>query len=375
MEFFANFLETDSFPPRWPCGTWSSGHGWLHICSDLATFAAYMTIPFVLLYFLRKRPDLPFPRIFYMFALFIFACGTVHGIEAVIFWWPVYRVSGVFKLLTAIVSWGTVIQIFKSAPRALRMRMAEELEAEILQRRRVEEQLLENQQLVIQSERLSAIGQAMTGLIHESRNALARSQAGLRLLAREVKSRDELLELIEESLSAQHDLKQLFEVVRQYAVPPPIQREEARIPDLVDGVFARVSDTLGLHDAKIEHKLLTSDVNCHVDKLLMENVFRNLIENSFAACADPLRLSFTYSDAEIGGAPAIEINYLDNGPGMRPEEAKRAFEAFYTTKMHGTGLGLAICQQTVQSHGGTISLNPEREHGAEFAITLLRQSQ
>src|SRR5262245_50160657 len=81
-------LDTKSFPPRWQCGSgWQSEPfwGWLHIGSDLAVWGAYMAIPLVLIYFLRKRPDLPFPTILWLFVAFIFACGTGHLVDAGLF--------------------------------------------------------------------------------------------------------------------------------------------------------------------------------------------------------------------------------------------------------------------------------------------------
>jgi hypothetical protein len=44
-DFFSNLFNTDGFPPRWQCGIWTSGHGWLHIISDAAVFGAYTAIP------------------------------------------------------------------------------------------------------------------------------------------------------------------------------------------------------------------------------------------------------------------------------------------------------------------------------------------
>src|SRR5205814_447878 len=81
--------------------------GWLHITSDLAIWLAYLAIPVVLALFVRRRRDVPFPRVFWLFGLFILSCGTTHLIEAVIFYEPVYRLAGVVKLVTAVVSWAT----------------------------------------------------------------------------------------------------------------------------------------------------------------------------------------------------------------------------------------------------------------------------
>ena len=137
-EFFSKLLDTSDFPSRWNCGTWSDFHGWLHIVSDLFVFAACMTIPFVLLFFLQRRNDTPFPKVFFLFAAFVFAFGTVHLVEATVFWWPVYRVSALVKLVTAIVSWTTVVGLVRILPAAIAMRSHTELEAEIFKRKQAE---------------------------------------------------------------------------------------------------------------------------------------------------------------------------------------------------------------------------------------------
>jgi hypothetical protein len=62
---------------------------WLHIVSDLVTFLSYFAVPAVVMYFVRQRCDLKFPPVFYGFLGIIFlSCGTVHLIEAGIFYWP-----------------------------------------------------------------------------------------------------------------------------------------------------------------------------------------------------------------------------------------------------------------------------------------------
>ena len=68
IEFFFKLLDTSDYPPRWHCGDWSMEHGWLHILSDLAIFGAYAALPVALVYFVRRRNDVPFLPIFWLFA-------------------------------------------------------------------------------------------------------------------------------------------------------------------------------------------------------------------------------------------------------------------------------------------------------------------
>ncbi|XZE54344.1 PAS domain S-box protein [Planctomycetaceae bacterium SH139] len=119
--FAGKLFDTSDFPARWYCGDWSTDVGWLHIISDVGIFSAYFAIPIVLLFFLRRKPDLPFPKIIWLFATFILACGFGHLVEAGIFWWPVYRFSGLIKAFTALVSWGTVLVLIRLLPNALQL--------------------------------------------------------------------------------------------------------------------------------------------------------------------------------------------------------------------------------------------------------------
>lgn len=118
-EYLSKFFDTTDFPARWHCGNWSEFLGWLHIASDLATFGAYFAIPMVLIYFARRRKDFPFTRLFWLFACFILACGLGHLIEAIIFWFPIYRVAGLMKLITATVSCATVVALIRVIPNVL----------------------------------------------------------------------------------------------------------------------------------------------------------------------------------------------------------------------------------------------------------------
>ena len=137
--FLIDLFDTSGFPARWHCGNWSLSLGWLHILSDLGVWSAYLAIPCVLVYFALRRRDLPYKSLFLLFGAFIFACGTTHLMEAIIFWWPAYRLDGVFKLITALLSWATVIALIYIAPKAFALRSPQELEREASARRQLEE--------------------------------------------------------------------------------------------------------------------------------------------------------------------------------------------------------------------------------------------
>lgn len=117
--FFSKLFDTSDYPARWTCGRWSPLEGWLHIVSDITICIAYVAIPLALFILVRKRKDIAFPFVIWLFILFILSCGITHGFEAAIFWWPAYRWTALLKVITAIVSVFTVIKLIQVMPKAL----------------------------------------------------------------------------------------------------------------------------------------------------------------------------------------------------------------------------------------------------------------
>ena len=142
MTFLLNLFDTSDFPQRWYCGDWSPFHGWLHILSDIGIWGAYFAIPCLLAFFLSKRKETPFHKLFLLFVAFILLCGATHLMEAIIFWWPAYRLAGVLKFATAVVSWTTVVALIRNVPEILRLRSPEDLEKEIAARIEAERALI-----------------------------------------------------------------------------------------------------------------------------------------------------------------------------------------------------------------------------------------
>jgi len=118
-EFFKKLFDVSDWPPRWVCGVWSDFHGWLYIGSDVAIWLAYFIIPVILIWFVQKKPNVPFLPVFWLFGAFILLCGTTHFLDAIIFWWPGYRISALVKFLTALVSFITVFALIRDLPRVL----------------------------------------------------------------------------------------------------------------------------------------------------------------------------------------------------------------------------------------------------------------
>lgn len=149
IEFFSKLFETSDWPPRWICGIWSDFHGWLYIGSDISIWLSYFVIPVIIIWFIQRNRTIPFLPVFWLFGAFILLCGASHLIDAVIFWWPAYRLSALLRFFTAIVSLATVFALIRDLPKLLDLSrrnepaedMIEELTDNIAQKDRIIEKL------------------------------------------------------------------------------------------------------------------------------------------------------------------------------------------------------------------------------------------
>jgi C4-dicarboxylate-specific signal transduction histidine kinase len=247
------------------------------------------------------------------------------------------------------------------------LRTNRRLELEIEQHKLARQRLAQQQQRLLQAERLAAIGEMATGLAHESRNALQRSQACLTMLSHRLEDQPKVHELLHRAQEAQDDLSRLHEQVRQYASPIQLAHETCLLDDLVRQAWEQLElDRSGRH---VELELVPqARQNIWVDRFALVQVFRNLLENALAACTDPVHITVNWQPDSA--TKSLVVTIRDNGPGFEPARLPRLFQPFCTTKVRGTGLGLAISQRLIQAHGGQIAAANHPQGGAMLDITL-----
>ena len=105
--------------PHGFCLLWEPGLLWLHAMSDIGIGLAYFGIPVVIVAVIRKRPDIGFRPIFFLFAAFILLCGAGHWLDLITLWVPAYGIEGIVKALTAMTSIATFFAMFKLYSEAL----------------------------------------------------------------------------------------------------------------------------------------------------------------------------------------------------------------------------------------------------------------
>jgi two-component system, NtrC family, nitrogen regulation sensor histidine kinase NtrY len=236
------------------------------------------------------------------------------------------------------------------------------------------EQLENQRERLVQSERVAAWRELARRLAHELKNPLFPLQLTVENLTRARQlppaEFDEVFNESTQTLSM--EIGNLKKIIGRFSDFSKMPKPELERTDAKDAVMrVRNLYAAGTEDGpKIDlvTKLEESPMPLMVDLELLHRALSNLVLN--AKDAMPEGGTVTMSAQNRGSD--VEIRVSDTGQGLTPEECERLFTPNYTTKQHGTGLGLAIVQSVVADHAGTISVESRQGQGASFVILLPR---
>jgi signal transduction histidine kinase len=221
--------------------------------------------------------------------------------------------------------------------------------------------------------RVSMLGELTASIAHEVNQPLAaiatNAAAGLRWLDRPEPDVAEVRALIDGVAADARRAADIVARVRNMASHRAPAQEELSINEVIEETCLFLRHELQAQNVTLSLDLADDLSPALGDRTQLQQVVVNLAVNAaqaMAQSAEPRRLAI----ATAQNAAALEVTFTDNGPGLSPENAKRLFESFFTTKDNGMGLGLPICRSILEAHGGAISARNRDEGGAVFAITL-----
>lgn len=175
--------------------------------------------------------------------------------------------------------------------------------------------------------------------------------------------------LLEDLDIAESSAKTILDI-KEGLIGPARQRHDA--PVSLREMIVHTVENMGLPREVVEMTWADDMPPAHVDERQVEQVFNNLIKNAWealthAGAPDPKIIVRGRRDGEF-----VLVSVRDNGPGIPKEIQEKIWVSFFTTKggAGGTGLGLSAVMQIVNQHGGTIWLESETGHGAEFFVRL-----
>jgi signal transduction histidine kinase len=297
----------------------------------------------------------------------------------------------------------------------------ERLEERVVERTRELEktlgQLRESEAQLVQTEKMSSLGQLVAGVVHEINTPLAyvknsvdsvrarmpemseaiEEAASLLALLREEAPDAEALQAAFDGLSARlaaleehqvladldaltrdglHGIEQISELVNNLRSFSRLDRSKVASFNVNDGVNAALLIARpALRKVDVDKRLSEDVPSITCSPSQVNQVLLNIITNAAQAIDKPRGLITVATRRDGPGHVAIEIG--DNGKGIPPDSMARIFDPFYTTKEpgQGTGLGLSIAYKIVSQHGGRIDVRSEVGAGTTFTVRLPIQPQ
>src|SRR6266478_3980659 len=234
-----------------------------------------------------------------------------------------------------------------------------------------DQQALETQ--LVQSEKLAAVGQLVSGVAHELNNPLT-SIAGLSEFLLEQKElgkkdRGHLQVIQEQAERASRIVRNLLTFARKGAA----ERVPVDLNDVIRRTLSLTSYDLKLKDIVVERELSGALPDVFGDRHGLQQVVLNLVTNAAHAVAENPRERPREITVSTWFDGQVHLRVADTGPGIPDEITQSVFTPFFTTKEpgKGTGLGLSITYSIVESHGGQITLEPRGSRGgAAFRVDL-----
>jgi len=384
LDYLRSVFDGNGFMPHGHCYLWKPEILWLHLLSDALVALSYFAIPVLLIYFVTKRESTPFRGVFWMFSAFIVACGLTHVVSIVEIWNPVYRLSGLVKAATGIISAATALAMVRLIPEALALRSPAELQAvnerlselnarleervserthELERANQTKSQFLANVSHEIRTPMTAILG--FSDLLLEDGDLVAAPAKRLEAIATIQRNGEYLLQVINDLLDLSKVEAGALAVQHTRVDPVRLVQEVVELM----GIRARHAG-IGL---RVEYEAAIPE-SIESDPLRIRQVLINIVGNA---------LKFTERGevvlsvgAERGAQPRLVIGVRDSGPGIDPDELHRLFQPFeqggpsVTRRYGGTGLGLSISRKLVELLGGEIAVESEKGVGSEFRILL-----
>jgi len=230
------------------------------------------------------------------------------------------------------------------------------------------EDLRRTQEQLLQSEKMSAVGQLIAGVAHELNNPLTAILGYAQLLESEGlndRAQDYVAKMFKQAQRTHRVVQNLLSFARQRKP----ERSEVDVRKVLEETLALRDYDLKVNHIAVEKDLGPDAAMVVADPHQIEQVFLNIINNAVDAVLETGR-SGKLKIRVFCDNGFVAAQFADDGPGIK--DPKRIFDPFYTTKNvgKGTGLGLSICYGIVKEHGGDITAHNAAEGGAVIEVRL-----
>jgi two-component system NtrC family sensor kinase len=244
---------------------------------------------------------------------------------------------------------------------------------DLRERSKMERELREIQQALLQSEKLAAMGRLTSQIAHELNNPIYGIMNTLELLKTEIPPESKRRRILDLSLSEIQRLSEMLRNMLSFSKPEEEKRRPIKIDELIEGILLVMEKQMRESNIQVEISFNPDIPEIMASTNQMRQVMLNILKNAKEAMPKGGTLTVRTSREDN----RVLIHIQDTGMGVPEEIRDKIFEAFFTTKqkVKGVGLGLSVCYGIIKDHGGDIKIESEEGKGTTFIISLPVESQ
>jgi len=224
------------------------------------------------------------------------------------------------------------------------------------------------QQQMLETAKLSALGELVAGVAHELNSPLTVLIGTTDLLEQDAPA--ELQPQVELMKDALQSARSVVRGLLTFGRRTPLEKTRVNPIELVDKVLALTAGELRVAEIKVDKDFDSGLPAVWADGNQLQQVLVNLINNAKHAMEDVVGERRLGISLRRGGPDHIRVRVEDSGPGIPADLLTKVFDPFVTTKSEGTGLGLSISYGIISEHGGRIRVESPEGRGAAFTIEL-----
>ena len=219
------------------------------------------------------------------------------------------------------------------------------------------------EEILLQSEKLSIVGELAAGVAHEIRNPLTTIKGFVQLYKWE-NGKDEINELL---LSELARIETITSEMLTLGKPQAVQLHRTNLKVLVENTLELLSPQAHLENIQFKFCVEESPFFIIGEKNQLKQVFLNVLKNAIEAMPEGGDIHINLQKVEEG---ECVLSVQDEGCGIPEELLPRLGEPFYSLKEKGTGLGLMICNKIIKQHHGSITYQSKAQQGTLVEIKL-----